>query len=244
MKLNQVIAIEKGTKSRVTSDVTELHKIAQKSDLFNGFVKVYQKIAEDGEDLPGERKKVQFTVGDVLAKAATRWTELWDVTSQKDYSNTRASADVVVEGQTIVAAAPVSFLLFLEKQLNDVHTFVSKLPVLDEAEDWTKDVNAGIYKSGEVKTHRTKKMQRALVKYDATPQHPAQTEMIVEDVLAGYWHQIKHSGALPKPQKETLLVRVNALIDAVKRAREEANGAVVDKVPSVGEKVFGFLLGA
>ena len=107
-KLNQVICIEKGVKSKVTADVTELHKIAQKADLFAGFTKVYQKLADDGEDLPGERKKVQFTVQDIVGRAAGRWTELFDVTARKDYTNCTAKADVKVEGKTIVAGAPVS----------------------------------------------------------------------------------------------------------------------------------------
>ncbi len=36
-KLNQIIAIEKGIKSKAYAHVTELHKACQKPDLFNGF---------------------------------------------------------------------------------------------------------------------------------------------------------------------------------------------------------------
>ena len=45
-KLNQIIAIEKGIKSRVYGDLTELNKAIQKPDLFNGFQKTYQKNLE------------------------------------------------------------------------------------------------------------------------------------------------------------------------------------------------------
>ena len=65
-KLNQIIAIEKGIKSRIYGDVTDLHKASQKPDLFNGFAKHYQRKDEDGEDLPPEQKHVQFAASEVL----------------------------------------------------------------------------------------------------------------------------------------------------------------------------------
>src|SRR6266403_1626085 len=86
-KLNQVIAIEKGVKSRVQSEVTELYKIAQKPELFSGFVKSYTKKDDEGEDFPPERKKVQFRVDDLLRKAQRSMTELMEVTARKDWTN-------------------------------------------------------------------------------------------------------------------------------------------------------------
>ena len=61
-KLNQIIAIEKGVKSRVYGEITEMHKSSQKPELFNGFVKTYRKKDEDSEDYPPERKKAQLWV--------------------------------------------------------------------------------------------------------------------------------------------------------------------------------------
>ncbi|MDQ3812829.1 MAG: hypothetical protein M3347_02630 [Armatimonadota bacterium] len=43
-KLNQVVAIEKGVKSRVYGEVTELHKTSQKPELFNGFIKTCRSV--------------------------------------------------------------------------------------------------------------------------------------------------------------------------------------------------------
>lgn len=86
MKLNQVIALEKGVKSKVMSAITEFHKANQKPDLFNGFTKTYQPKNEDGGQLPGERKRVQFSVPTVLRNLAASLTELMQVTAQKDWS--------------------------------------------------------------------------------------------------------------------------------------------------------------
>lgn len=42
-KLNQVIAVEKGVKSRDHSEVSALYKLAQKPELFNGANRVFRK---------------------------------------------------------------------------------------------------------------------------------------------------------------------------------------------------------
>lgn len=240
-RLNQIIAVEKGVKARSYAVVSELHKANQKADLFNGFGKTYEKRDDDGEDLPPERKQVQFEVDSQLRAMTDALSELFQVEARKDWTNQVAVADVVVDGKTVVAGAPVSFLLFLEKQLTDMRTFVGELPVLDPAEDWTLDVNSGLYKTDATKTHRTKKVQRPIVLYDATTEHPAQTQLITEDVLAGFWSQVKYSGAMPRPRKQAVAARVEALLQAVKKAREAANMWEETSSPDVGAAVFDYV---
>lgn len=240
-KLNQIIAVEKGIKARSYAELTELNKAVQKPDLFNGFIKTYQKKDEDGEDIPSEKKRVQYVATEVLRSVERAIGELMDTTARKDWTNCVASADVVVNGAVIVAGAPVSFLLFLEKQLTDMRTFVDNLPVLDPAESWSKDENSGLYRTDAINTHRTKKVQKPIVLYPATPEHPAQTQIITEDVIVGFWGQIKQSGAMPKPARQALLERVDVLLRAVKEAREAANIHDEAAAPSVGAAVFGYL---
>lgn len=240
-KLNQIVAVEKSVKSRVYGEITEMHKASQKAELFNGFVKTYRKKDEEGEDYPAERKKVQQSADAMLAQAATQLTELFDVTATKDWGNCHALADVIVEGQTLIKDAPVPFLLFLEKQITDLRTFVEKIPALDETDDWTRDENSGLFKTAAIATQRTKKVQRPVVLYEATKEHPAQTSMITEDVVVGYWDTIKHSGALPLPRKQQLLERIENLSKAVKFAREQANSANADN-QEIGRKIFDYLL--
>jgi len=242
MKLNQVIAVEKGIKAETHSKLSELYKIVQKPDLFNGFVKQYQKKDETDEELPAERKKVQVIAKDAVAEAAKILTPLLDITAKKDISNCSAYADVVVNGEPVLPMMPVSNLLFLEKQLTDMRTFIKNLPVLDSSEDWIMDPNLGIFKTAQIQTHRTKKIAKPIVLYPATAEHPAQTQMVGEDVVAGYWNAVKHSGAMPAPEKEKLLVRVDVLIRAIKEARETANETVVQTGMNVGDAIFGYLL--
>jgi hypothetical protein len=241
MKLNQVIAIEKGIKSRVYGEITEMHKVAQKPVLFAGFSKTYRKIDESGEEYPPEQQRVQLRAEELLNRAAGLLTELFDVTATKDYANCDAVADVTIDGQVVLKDAPVSFLLFVEKQINDIRTFVEKLPTLDESDDWSRDDNTSLFKTSPIATHRTKKVQKPIVLYPATDHHPAQTQLVTEDILAGHWDTVKHSGAIPVPKKKVLLERIEKLSKAVKFAREAANGIEARPV-NPGKQIFDYLL--
>lgn len=240
-KLNQIIAIEKGVKSRVYGEVTELHKESQKTEPYTGFSKVYRKKDEEGEDFPPEQKRVRLSAPDVLRRVAALETELFDVEATKEWANTAARADVVVDGTILLPQVPVTYLLFLEKQLTDIRTFIDKMPVLEESEEWTEDPNTGLFRSSRVVTHRTKKTPKVIVKFEPTKEHPAQTELIYEDLVIGYWDTVKHSGALPAPRKATLLDRVDKLLKAVKMAREKANDRECERV-EVGTRLFNWLL--
>ena len=241
-KLNQIIAIEKGIKGLTHSGLSELYKAVQKPELFNGFSKDYLPKDEDGEKLPSERKRVQFTTPDALRASERAMTGLMQVTARKDWTNCSARGTVTVNGQSLIADVPVSYLLFLEKQLTDLHTFVKTIPVLDVADDWKRDDSSGLFKTEPVQTHRTKKEQRPLVLYPHSAEHPAQTAMITEDVIAGYWSMVKQSGAMRKPEKDLLLERIETLQRAIKQAREAANMTEEVPVPDVGAAIFQYLL--
>lgn len=243
-KLNQIIAIEKGVKSRTVSAVTELYKSVQKPVLFDGLQREYHPLDDsDKEKLPSENKRVQLDARTVLKSTARSLSELFDVTSVKDYTNCVAKADVMVDGKALFTNAPVSFLLFLEKQLTDMRTLIAAIPTLDPAESWQKDENSGTYRSGQTQTHRTKKTSRAIQLTPTTTEHPGTAQLITEDVIAGHWQQVKLSGALPPLEKESLLERLEKLLKAVKQARSAANEAEVVVAPAIASPIFAYLLG-
>ncbi|BCJ37850.1 hypothetical protein Athai_53530 [Actinocatenispora thailandica] len=179
---------------------------------------------------------------EVIRETSRILTKLFDVTATKDWANCTARADVVVDGRTILAEVPVTYLLFLEKQLVDLHTFVRKLPALDAAETWNYDASADCFATEPVQTLRTRKVPRNHVKAEATEKHPAQVEVYHEDVTVGYWRTVKFSGALPASRINELLDRLEKLQAAIKFAREDANGTEVED-RKVGERVLGYLFG-
>ncbi|HTK10692.1 MAG TPA: hypothetical protein VL485_26195 [Ktedonobacteraceae bacterium] len=240
MKLNQVIAIEKGTKSRALQELTEAHQTLQKPALLAGISRTYRPKDEEGETFPPESTRVQIKAEDIIRKTTSELTKLFDVVATKDWANCTAKADVVVDGTTLLSQIPATYLLFLEKQLVDLHTFIKKLPVLDASELWTFDPSADCWATEPIQTTKTKKIPRNHVKAEATEKHPAQVEVYYEDVVVGNWRTIKFSGALPSQRVNELLNRVEKLQEAVKFAREEANGLETTE-HKMGAKILGYL---
>ncbi|SDG08604.1 hypothetical protein SAMN05421505_101355 [Sinosporangium album] len=241
-KLNQILAVEKGVKSAAQRSIADIRQRLQKPALLSGISRTYQPVDDEGEQLPAESSRVQLKVEETLQEAATALTRLFDVTATKDWANTAAKADVAVDGRTLLTNVPVTYLLFLEKQLTELHTLISKLPTLDPAETWALDPSTDAYRTDTVKTVRTKKVPRNHVKAEATEKHPAQVEVYHEDIVVGHWTKVSFSGALPAARVRELTARVGKLQDAVRFAREEANGVEVTD-QRVGEAVFDYLLG-
>lgn len=241
-KLNQIIAVEKSVKSRSFQELTEAHHALQKPTLLSGISRTYRPKDEEGEQLPPEATKVQIKAEEVVRETASILTRLFDVTAIKDWANCVAKADVVVDGRTLLKDVPVTYLLFLEKQLVDLYTFVRKLPVLDASETWEFDASADCWATEPVQTVRTKKIPRNHVKAEATEKHPAQVEVYHEDVTVGYWRTLKFSGAMPAKRVNELLDRVEKLQQAVKFAREEANNVETTE-QKIGDAVFQYILG-
>jgi hypothetical protein len=239
-KLSQIIAVEKGVKADATRRVTDLHRDVQKDPLLSGITRTYQPRDDEGDTLPPESTKVQISAEDVLRQVGTIMTRLFDVTLTKDSANCRAAADVSVNSEPLLRAVPVTYLLFLEKQLADVHTIVAKLPLLNPAEQWSEDSASGNWKTSPVQTVRTQKVPRNHVLSDATKEHPAQVQVYMEDKPAGDWTTVKFSGAMPATRVRQILDRVEELQRAVKFAREEANSAEITD-QAAGEAVFGYL---
>lgn len=240
-KLNQIIAIEKGVKNQANQVITAVHQVLQKPAVLLGISRSYTPRDDEGEKLPGESSQVQVRAEDLISKMTTAWAELVDITLTKDVSNCAARADVEVDGRVVLADVPVTSLLFLEKQLVDLHTCIKKLPVLDSAERWERDDAQNCFATRPVDTVRTKKVKRNHVKAEATKEHPAQVEVYDEDVVVGTWKTIKYSGALPAVKIVEMLGRVEKLQRAVKFARESAN-SIDATVQKGGGKLFDYLL--
>ncbi len=241
-KLNQVLAIEKGVKDRTHALLTSAHHT--KLPLLNGNTRTYERANDDGEQFPAEAQRVQVRLQEVLAETQRGLQDLFDVTAQRDYANCLAKADVVLEdsGETLLHGVPAVYLLWLEKRLVDLHTFVDQLPVLSSEEEWTFDPTQNCYRSAALKTAKSKKISKAFVKYEATKEHPAQVEVVHEDVVQGYWTTTKFSGALTALRVQELRQRVLKLQAAVKFAREQANLQEATKI-KVGEPLLGYLFG-
>lgn len=241
-KLNQIIALASGKKSRASSTLTQLYHNLSKTDRLTGISRTYSPKNEDGEQLPPESKRVQFTVADAVKDARGAMVDLLNIIATQDASNCQASAPIVVDGQTLATGVPVTTLLAVEKQLTDLNTLVSSLPTLDPAYEWTWDASAGCYRSAPTQTNRTKKVLRNHVKAKATDKFPEQVDVYTEDETIGYWTKTDFSGAIPATERNAMWQRVSKLQDAVKSAREAANSIEAVNA-SIGAPILDYVFG-
>ena len=239
-RLNQVIAIEKTRKAVFETAITKAYQTAQKTDQFSGQRRVYTPVDAEGETKPDEIQNVIATVAGVIEDFSEALASLSDATAIKVDANTRARADVVVAGVTLVPQAPVELLLFLEKRLTDVLQFIGKLPVLDPSITWGVDVNTGLFASAEQISNSTTKVLKNHVKAPATDKHPAQVDTYTADEVVGHWAKVQWSGAVPITQIVAWRNKALEVLDAVKFAREQANSIdVVDQ--AIGADVLNYI---
>lgn len=247
-RISQILAVVGGVKTDVTAQLAAITHNLSVPDLVDGLEKTYRPRAEPTPggppvlQRPAQSKKVQVTVDDALGKIAALLTRQFDVTRTLDESKTRAAANVTVDGEILLSQVTTDHLVYLERALADLRNVVSGFPVLDPAEEWSNEgTEPGQSRSRERETTSNDTVYFNHVLAEATPEHPAQVQVMKRDEVVGYWTTVKFSGAMDRRRKRQLLDRLGQLIDAVKFAREEANTTEVTDVHE-GAAIFDWLL--
>jgi len=240
-KLNQIIAVVTGKKSRAIKSLTESHRGWNK-DAISGVTRIYQPKTDDGDSLPPENKNIQLDVPTKIQETMLQVGNFWDAVATQEIGNTSATASIKVNNEVILKDLPVTVILFLEKQLTDLYTFAKNLPTLPLDREWKFDAAKNCYVTNSVESIRTQKVPKAVVKYEATKEHPAQVEMFTEDKTVGTWSTVYMSSAIPSKKKAEILSRIESLQDAVKSARESANSLEVTQI-SLGDHLSQYVFG-
>lgn len=226
--LNKVNAVLTSKKPDAEKAVGEIYKLIQKEAHFQGRNRTYRPYDEEkGQKLPPENQKVQQKAADLVCQASRIWEEIWSLTLTQDFGNTAAKADIVVDGVILMTAVPVTNLLYLDKQVENLVTFVKSLPTPDPSENWSVDGSQDLLRGEPTTSIKTSKEPTVIVKYAATPQHPAQTELFTKDISIGEWTQVQFSGALRADKKKEFLSKATKVLAAIKEAREQANTQTV-----------------
>jgi hypothetical protein len=240
MKLHQVIALVKGRKARATQTFTLCHKI--NAAAVTGIVRTYEPKDEDGEVFPPENKPVPCRIeSEVIPTLLESLIVYYDTVATQETGNCTAKGTVKVDDKIILENVPVTVMLFLEKQVVDLLTFTKQLPVLPADETWSWDATKNCWVSEIRTTTKTQKQPRVVVKYEATKEHPAQTEMFSEDKTIGQWNTIHLSGAVPVQTRDDIVKRLQKLQDALKVAREEANNEDIKTKVEFGKALFDYI---
>jgi hypothetical protein len=242
LKLHQILAVDNSTRTQIQKDLTELYHLLQKTQLLSGLSRTYEPTKENGEQLTPEETLLQVRTPDIIRKTSDILVNLYDTVSTRDFANCDAKADVILEdGSILIKDAPATFLLWLEKKLDDVHTLVSNLPVLPADTEWVFDEAQNCYKNkNAVKTAKTEKVFYPLVLFEGNDKHPPQVSEKSREEVIGYWTTIKYSGSLEAKEVAKIKNRVEKLQKAVKFAREKANSVDAPKI-EVGKKIMDYI---
>lgn len=246
--LHELLAVESSLENQATKVRGELlATFDKKRHLFSEKRVVYTPNTEGGQAQVETQSDLQSTVVKELAWIQPFLSKSLDASYQVAEANTSARADVILEDETVLlTAVPATALLELEKRMGEIQALIVGIPTLDPALGFQPDGSreAGVYQARPVTKRRTKKDKRVIVLYPATPEHPAQTQLIDEDTVTGTIQEQEWSGLITPARKADLLARVEMVSRAVRRARSRANEQAVDTTKRIGSKILSHIFAA
>lgn len=201
---------------------------------------------EGAEPSTEEQLAIQTTVKKELAWWGGHLKKALDASLRVADANTRARADITLDdGKLIAQNVPATALLELEKRVAEIHALVGHIPTLDPSRGFTPDTDRGegIFKGRDIKKERTKKVQKVVVLHEPTKEHPAQTQLVPEDIVIGVIQEQVWSGLITSAAKAEMLDRCEQLLRAVKQARARANEQEVDVNQKIGDAIVSYVFG-
>lgn len=241
-KLHELLAVEQDRKNRATAALGEaLQAFTKRDAIFDGMLKRYVPTEEDSETIPDETKEMVSTLKDKLTQTLEVFGTGVDAHLSKEETNASntAKAELLIGEQSFGILSATS-LLALEGHLGKLREVYAALPTLDITKKWNFDAQRSIYRTDEEVKFRSVKRPKVIVKYEATKEHPAQTELLYLDFQVGKYETTYYSGKITAAQKATLLRRIDQLIEGVKTARAKANNVDVQNV-KLSQRLFEFI---
>jgi len=241
LKQHQLIVTEPDKRGAFEKIKAETLKVFRGADLFRGVNKTYTPKAEGGDPLPNDRKEVVTTVPQRLEWTERTVTEMLDFEASRDNTNMIAKADIEIDGKIIAKDVPCTTLLSLEKRLKEIREYYDAIPTLDMSQVWKAvEGRSDLYSHGPVEQYRYVKQMRGVTLKEATKEHPAQVREVIDDVMVGTYQTLHTSGETTPGAKATFLVRIDKLIEAVKKSRTKANEVDVKEL-KIGKALFDYI---
>lgn len=242
-KLHELLAVEEDHRGKATKIVNESSSLFKNKQVhFIEQLVTFKPIAENDSNRVEGHLAMTTTVMDKLDYISKTLIQYYDVVFQKEKTNTKAKADIVLpDGTVFLKDVPATALLALEKELNKIVELYNSIPTLEPGTPWNLSPEKGdnIYITKDSKI-RTKKTTKPVVLYEATKEHPAQVKEVNEDVPVGSVETTVYSSKLTSKSKSELLDRLNNLKTSIKKARMRANSENVPSV-NIGNKIFAYI---
>jgi len=246
--LHELLAVEQGlaeTANRIAKETTK--SLSTKHDIFAGLTKEHKIFSEDNQHMvqATEYKEVQSTVKEQLDFLNNEIAAYWDVTYQKEEANQRANADIVVEGEVLIANVPSIVLLGLEKKLISLVAIYNAIPTLDAATAWEEDpsnTKANIFRTKYVEERQQSVTTNKYIEISpATKEFKAQIAEQSSTDIIGKFLITKFSGTITSYDKAAKLEKLTKLTRAVKKARQRANNTEVNIELKLGKILLDYI---
>jgi hypothetical protein len=244
-KLHELLAVEgdlEGTFKRIVEEA--INTLAKKPDHFIAMQKKLEMFDDEKKQENLEERKEMVTT--VLAKmdyVAEHSIRYFDAVYQKEKTNQKAVADLVVDGNILATNIPATFLLGMETKLKRVRELYESAPTLQPGIKWDEDSNLGIgvYSAvfPDIKLKTAKTFQHKIL-VAPTDKHPAQIEKWEEQIPVGKYTTTTQCSMLTPLKKSIFLGKIDKLIQACKQARQRANTQEVEVV-SIGKQLFDYI---
>ncbi len=245
-KLHELLAVETSLENQANKVRTDLvNTFDKKRHLFEEKRVLFKPTVEGEHETVEVQSDIQSTVKQELDWISSHIVKALDASYQVAEANTQARANIVLDDDVetvLLSNIPATALLELEKRIAEIHTLINSIPTLDPAKGFSLDsARTNIYKAREVVKTRTKKQAKVIVKYEATKEHPAQTELVNVDEPIGHIKEQESSGLITPGEKSALINRVETLGRAVRKARSRANEVEIDTSKKIGKVLVGFI---
>lgn len=239
--IHELLAVEKDVRGAVAKIIAETrHTFVSKQQHFEERIISFQEFEKEGEskDLVQEsHSPMADTVPSKVDYFQEHVGRLLDIILQKEASNAEAKADVVIKEddgseKVLVEGVVVSALIQGVAVFDKIRTEVyMNIPTLDPKKSWREDGNReGVMVADDVRKTRTELKQAPVVLYEATDKHPAQVQLIQQQIEIGTIIEQFWSGCISSAEKAKRLKRLDNLIAALKAAKARANSNEVKKV--------------
>ena len=241
-KLHELLAVEGDLKSRAQQEKNRTTKLfSDGTGRLLGRIITYQ--VDEGEDQrPPEITELATTSSEELDQFQLKYGAWVDVAIQKEITNQATMATVIADGVDIFKVAlPATALLNLEAKLVELRAVYAAIPTLDPSERWEWNEGRGHYVSTDRETNITKKLYKVLPLAEATPEHPAQTQVYSDDCKVGTRTTTLQSGMFAPKTKQQILDRIDGLLRAVKEARQRANDIEISDI-KVAKTIFRYII--
>lgn len=244
-KMHELLAVETAIAGNYNRDIDETVHVLGKAENFRKTIEARTHFDASQSHLD-ETKATEnvTTVPDRIGWHTNFLAKYLDVQVQKDLTNQQAKADIVMDdGTVILNAVPSTTLLMLETKLGiELRKVLQAMPTLDAGTPWAFDGAQGMWVTNPPKSFVTKKQVTPVVLYEATDKHPAQVKEITTDVAIAKIEKTIYSGMITSGQKADMLLKLDALVAAIKKARQRANNTDVVSYAKFGETLTKYLL--